>query len=338
MEIQSNTSLLAYNTFNLDVKADYLIKAKSITDLKDALLFAKSKAIDVLILGGGSNVLFRSDYKGLVILLETKGIEILKEDDKEVVIRAAAGENWNAFVEYCVKHCWYGIENLALIPGNVGTCPIQNIGAYGVEVKDVIDEVRVMDRSNFAEKTFKNNACQFGYRNSIFKGRAKGKYIITDVVFRLKKEGKLNTTYGAIRSELEKQGITKPTLKNVMDIVIHIRNSKLPDTKRLGNAGSFFKNPIIHESLFQKIKSQYPEIPYYPETNNHLKIPAGWLIEKAGLKGVRQGNVGMHEKQALVLVNYGGANSHELINYKNEVIKKVKLMFGISLEVEVNII
>ncbi|MGE0088005.1 MAG: UDP-N-acetylmuramate dehydrogenase [Bacteroidales bacterium] len=336
IEIKENFSLKKYNTFGFDIKCAYFSIFLNTNELKDTLLFAKEKKISLLILGGGSNVLFTGDYNGLIIQPAIKGIEIVSETTDYVDLRVGAGENWDEFVDYCVRHNWYGIENLSLIPGFVGTCPIQNIGAYGVEVKDTITKVETIEINTLKEHLFLNTECKFGYRDSIFKRDLKGKHIITHVHFRLKKNGAFLLNYGNLTDELKK--FDSFNLKNVRQAVINIRESKLPDPKVMGNAGSFFKNPEVETNIFEQLKNQYPAIPSYPQGNGRVKVPAGWLIEQTGWKGKSIGNAGVHSKQALVLVNLGNATGIEILNLAREIQKSVNQKFGIQLEMEVNIV
>ncbi|MGY0408950.1 MAG: UDP-N-acetylmuramate dehydrogenase, partial [Polaribacter sp.] len=288
---------------------------------------------------GGSNMLLTKDIKKLVVHLNIKGISIDKQDDNFVYITANAGENWHEFVLWCISKNYGGIENLSLIPGNVGTCPIQNIGAYGVEVKDTITKVEAIEIETGKRIAFSTKDCRFDYRNSIFKNELKERVIITAVSFKLtKKNHPLNTSYGAIETALSSKNIEKPTLKDVSDAVISIRKSKLPDPKKIGNSGSFFKNPVISKSQFITLHKKNPTIPNYTISDTEIKIPAGWLVEQAGFKGKRFGDAGVHEKQALVLVNYGNASGKEIYILAQKIQQSVFKKFGISLEIEVNVI
>ncbi len=335
MEIQQNISLKNYNTFGIDVNAKRFIAIRSVHELQQ--LVEKEKTL--FLISGGSNMLLTKDIDDLVVHINTEGICIDKEDDNSVYLTVNAGENWHDFVLWCIDQNYGGIENLSLIPGNVGTCPIQNIGAYGVEVKDVITKVEAVSIETGKLVQFSNAECKFGYRNSIFKNEVKGKYIITSVSFKLtKKDHILNTSYGAIETELASKNITNPTIKNVSDAVIAIRQSKLPDPKEIGNSGSFFKNPVISKSLFESLKEKFPNIPSYPVSDNEIKVPAGWLIEQSGFKGKRFGDYGVHEKQALVLVNYGNASGKDIYNLAQEIQTTIKENFSIDLEIEVNVI
>ncbi|MFT5248923.1 MAG: UDP-N-acetylmuramate dehydrogenase, partial [bacterium] len=275
----------------------------------------------------------------LVIHINLKGIEIISEDKGSISLKVMAGENWHDFVEYCIKHNYGGIENLSLIPGNVGTAPIQNIGAYGVELKDVFSSCSTISLNNLSEKQFNKEECKFGYRNSIFKNEEKGTFIITSVIFNLTKTNHNKSIgYGAIKEHLNNLQIENPTIKEISEAVIQIRKSKLPDPKELGNSGSFFKNPIINDIKFKKFHNNYPEAPYYKISNSEYKIPAGWLIEQSGFKGKRIGDAGVHKKQALVLVNYGNTTGKEIVSLSKKIQTKVKDDFGISIIPEVNII
>lgn len=337
MQILENISLKKYNTFGIDVAARYFVRVTTIRELKRAL--ASEQHPDKFILGGGSNILLTKDIDALVIHLDLKGISIISETENHVLIKANAGENWHELVLWCLENDFGGIENLSLIPGNVGTAPIQNIGAYGVELKDTFSECHVIVLENLEMKTLSKEDCEFGYRDSIFKGKAKGHYIITDVTLKLtKKQHKLHIAYGAIVSELEKRDITNPTIQDVSKSVIAIRERKLPDPKQIGNSGSFFKNPIISVKHYDELILKFPELPHYPISKSECKVPAGWLIEKSGFKGKRFGNYGVHEKQALVLVNYGSANGKNLLKLAELIKVTVRRIFDISLETEVNII
>ena len=335
MDIQQNISLKNYNTFGIDVYAERFVSITSVYELQRVLKFEK----DVFLISGGSNMLLTNDIEKLVVHINIKGISIDRENHNDIYLTVNAGENWHGFVIWCVENDYGGIENLSLIPGNVGTCPIQNIGAYGVEVKDTITKVEAIEIETQKLVQFSNEECNFGYRNSIFKNKVNGKYIITSVSFQLTK-GKhhLNTSYGAIETELNTQNIKNPTLKNISDAVIAIRKSKLPDPKEIGNSGSFFKNPVISKTLFLQLQKEYPNIPSYIISESEIKVPAGWLIEKADFKGKRFGNFGVHEKQALVLVNYGNASGKEIYQLAKKIQYTILTKFKITLEIEVNVI
>ncbi len=337
MHIEEYKSLKNYNTFSIDCSARYFVSVESIKDLKNVL--QQNIHSNIFILGAGSNMLLTQDVEALVIHINLKGIEVITEDQNSITLKVMAGENWHDFVKYCILNNYGGIENLSLIPGNVGTAPIQNIGAYGVELKDVFKECQTISIQNLSKKTFTKKECKFGYRNSVFKNEEKGNYIITSVTFKLTKiNHKKNIEYGAIKEELNKQQIKSPSLKEISEAVINIRQSKLPDPKELGNSGSFFKNPIINKISFEKFHKNYPNAPYYKLSNSEYKIPAGWLIEQAEFKGIRIGDAGVHKNQALVLVNYGNATGQEIISLSNTIQNKVKEVFGITIEPEVNII
>ena len=335
MEIKKNTSLKSFNTFGIDVMATSFVEVQSIEEVKSVLSNNKQP---LLILGGGSNLLFTTDFEGLVIKNNLKGITVVEENDSEIYLRIGAGEVWHEFVLYSIENGYAGIENLSLIPGNVGASPMQNIGAYGVEVKDVITEVEALHLKDYSLNTFSNEACEFGYRSSVFKTSEKGNYFITAVMFKLNKQAKVNTSYGAIDSELKRLEIENPTIKDVSRAVINIRSSKLPDPKKIGNSGSFFKNPVISEAQKNKILINYPDAPNYSQPNGDFKMAAGWLIEKCGWKGKRIDNYGVHDLQALVLVNYGGAKGSEIYSLSEQIIESVNSKFGIILEREVNIL
>lgn len=336
MEILKNQSLLNYNTFGINAEAAYFANATTLDEIKEALVFAKDKPI--LILGGGSNLLLLKDWEGLVLHIDLKGIDHLGEDNEYLYIKAAAGENWHQFVLYCIEQNFAGVENLSLIPGNVGAGPMQNIGAYGVELKDIFYELEALNRKDLSIRKFSKEECEFDYRSSIFKTSARDQYIILNVTFKLLREPKLNLQYGAIEEQLKGMGVTTPDIKDISDAIIAIRQSKLPDPAVVGNAGSFFKNPVISQEYFETLKSQYPEISAYPQANGTVKIAAGWLIEKAGWKGKRIGNFGVHANQALVLVNYGGAKGNDIYQLSEDIVLDIQAKFGIELEREVNMI
>ena len=337
--MRENVSLKAYNTFGLDVKARYFIEIHTIEELRSVLDSELFHSLPHLILGGGSNVLFTGDFDGLVILNRLKGIKILHETDNEVLIECASGEGWHDFVVYCVNRDWYGVENLSLRPGTVGAAPMQNIGAYGVEVKEVIESVEYFDLDNGEVHRIDAEHCQFGYRESIFKHGLKGRTFISSVVFRLRKGSfQPKLAYGDIQKVLEERGVKQPSVKDMSAAVIQIRSSKLPDPKVLGNSGSFFKNPEIEVEKYERLKVLYPEMPSYPTQPGFVKVPAGWLIEKAGWKGKRLGETGSHEKQALVLVNYGHAKGQDIYDLALNIISDIEKKFGIILTPEVNVI
>lgn len=337
--MQENFSLKPYNTFGVDVKAKYFIEVQTIDELKDAIHYSRTHGLPVLFLGGGSNILLTKDFGGLAIKLSLKGISEENLNDNEILVTAKAGENWHEFVMYSLQKNYGGLENLSLIPGNVGTSPMQNIGAYGTEIKDVFVSCTVLDLDNLELKTFNLEECRFGYRDSIFKQEGKGRYVILSVDFKLtKKDHLIKTEYGAIKTELENLGITDPTIQDVSKAVINIRQSKLPDPKVMGNAGSFFKNPTIPLSQFEDLKQKFENIPGYPN-GDVIKVPAGWLIEQCGWKGKQIGNTASHQLQALVIVNAtGNATGEEIYDFSTAIINSVQEKFGIELEREVNII
>jgi UDP-N-acetylmuramate dehydrogenase len=337
MRFEEHKSLKEFNTFGIESTARYFVSVHTVSELKQAL--ASTHHPKKFILGGGSNMLLTENIDALVIHIALKGIAVEPVGQNQVLVTAQAGENWHEFVRYCIDHGYGGLENLSLIPGNVGTAPIQNIGAYGVELKDTFVSCRAIHIATLEEREFSKEECQFGYRDSIFKNEAKGAYVITSVQFLLKsKDHILNTGYGAIQAELEKRQKTNPTIADVSEAVIAIRQSKLPDPKKLGNSGSFFKNPVLNASEFQEFRSQFPEAPFYEVSASEFKIPAGWLIEKAGFKGYREGDAGVHKNQALVLVNHGNATGPELWNLALKIQRTVQDIFGIYIEPEVNVL
>ena len=337
MQIQENISLQPYNTFGIDVSARFFVSIKSSNDLQE-ILSSRDIHSSLLVLGGGSNVLLTKDYDGIVLKNDIPGIEVLNEDEDHYYIKAGAGENWHQFVMHCVNNNYAGLENLSLIPGNVGASPMQNIGAYGVEIKDVFHQLEAFDLKEKTTRVFGLEDCQFGYRDSVFKQHYKDSFIITSVTYRLGKAPVYNTSYGAIQQELERMGITELSIKAVSDAVINIRSSKLPDPKEVGNAGSFFKNPVITTRQFQELKNDYPGIVAFPAGDGYIKVAAGWLIEQCGWKGFRKGDAGCYPKQALVLVNYGSASGKEIYDLSASIIDSVQSRFGITLHREVNII
>lgn len=336
MKILHNTSLKHYNTFGIDVNAKTLISVNTLEDLK--LVLKQNYSKDLFILGGGSNMLLTKDVDASVLHIDLRGRELLEAQEDHVVIKVNAGENWHEVVLWTLENNWGGFENLSLIPGNIGTAPIQNIGAYGVEIKDTLASVEAIDMQTLEMVEFSNEDCEFGYRDSVFKTKFKGKYIITSVIFKLNARNHfLHTNYGAIQEVFQNKGIQKPTIKDVSNAVIQIRQEKLPDPKVLGNSGSFFKNPVILSQQLDNLKDRFPHIPHYKVEENEYKIPAGWLIEKAGLKGYREGDAGVHKNQALVLVNYGSATGEEILNLSKKIQKEINELFGIELQPEVNI-
>ncbi len=349
MNIEHNISLKDLNTFGIDVYAKQFAAFKSIEELKECFAPKKPQTLPngrqasnlkphTLILGGGSNILFTKNIDGLVLKNEITGIEKIQEDTDHMYIKAGAGENWHGFVLHCLKHNYAGVENLALIPGNVGASPMQNIGAYGIEIKDVFQSLEAFDIEEKKMIVFDKAACAFGYRESIFKNKYKGRFIITSVTYKLSKKPVFNTSYGAIEAELEKMKAPGLSIQAIAQAVINIRSSKLPDPKIIGNAGSFFKNPEIENEQFEKLKNDFPNIIGYKLDNGHVKLAAGWIIEQCGWKGYRKGDAGCHEKQALVLVNYGNAKGSEIFDLSSMIIQSVLEKFNVTLEREVNII
>ncbi len=337
MKIQENISLKPFTTFGIDKKAKFFTTVETLDELKAALLAAKEKQLPVFILGGGSNILLTRDIDGLVIKLEIKGINLVKEEGDQLWVEVGAGEMWHELVLHSIAEDWAGLENLSLIPGTVGASPMQNIGAYGVEIKDVFDSLQAMHRETLEMQSFDAKACRFGYRESVFKQTFKDQYVITSVTFRLSKTPNFHLEYGAIREVLAANGIDQPSIRAISDAVIQIRQSKLPDPKEIGNAGSFFKNPTIPNAQFDALKASYPSIPGYPSAEG-VKVAAGWLIEQTGWKGKRIGEVGVHAKQALVLVNYGGGTGEEIKKLSEQIQASVYDKFGVQLQAEVNFI
>lgn len=337
MNIQEHVSLRPYNTFGIDVKARYFAEVTSIEELRWVL--QQNSYPDKLILGGGSNMLLTGDLDLLVILISLKGKEVVSSDKTHNEIRVMAGENWHELVLWTLEHNLGGLENLSLIPGSVGSAPIQNIGAYGVELKDHFVCCELMDMATQTLHTFSLEDCKFGYRDSYFKQEGKGKYVITSVTFRLtSKNHDLRTGYGTIAAELEKAKVLHPTIQDISSAVIRIRQQKLPDPAILGNSGSFFKNPVVSKKTFEKLQQSHPDIPFYKVGEDEIKIPAAWLIDSCGFKGLRQGDAGVHEHQALVLVNYGNATGAEILSLAQQIQEKVKNTFGIAIVPEVNVL
>ncbi len=337
MKLLQNYPLQDITTFHAQVFAKYYTVFSSVDFLRKTLTSPELKGMPFIILGGGSNVLFTGDFNGVIIRNAMEGMEVKSQDENNIYIKANGGEKWHDFVLYCVNRNYGGIENLSLIPGTVGAGPIQNIGAYGVELKDVLFEVETMNVHTLEIRNFSNAECKFGYRESIFKKEEKGNYIILSVTFKLNKNPKPNVSYGSLSKELEAMGISNPSIKDVSNAVIKIRSSKLPDPDKLGNAGSFFKNPTIPNADFEKLKSEHPNIVSFPATEGYTKLAAGWLIEQCGWKGKRIGDAGVHKDQALVLVNYANATGKEIYELSTKIIESVKEKFGVELEREVNI-
>ena len=338
MKINKNISLKSYNTFGIDVKAKFFSEIYDESQLKEILSFEEYKLLPKLILGGGSNVLLTKDFDGLVLKISIPGIEIVSENDEMVIVRAGAGEIWHKLVLFCVEKNYGGIENLSLIPGTVGAAPMQNIGAYGQELKAVFDNLNGVYIDDSQSAIYKKDECKFAYRDSIFKNELKDKFIITYVTIRLSKNPVINTSYGNLKSELDKLGYNHIGIKEVSEVISKIRQSKLPDPAVIGNAGSFFKNPEVSEEKFNQLKENFNEIIGFKLGNGKVKVPAGWLIESCGWKGKKVGNTGSHAKQSLVLVNYGNATGEEVLNLAKEIKKSVLNKFGIELKEEVNII
>lgn len=344
MMIQENISLKPYNSFGIDARAKYFTSFSSVEQLRDIInspyagLASNNDSQNPLVLGGGSNMLLTKDFDGLVMKNEVKGIHILKQDEDFIYVKAGAGENWHSFVMYCVENNYAGVENLSLIPGNVGASPMQNIGAYGVEIKDVFYELEAFHLEERTVRKFSLEECRFGYRESIFKGKYRNQFVILSVTYRLNKNPVFNTSYGAISQELEKMKVKDLSIKAISRAVINIRSSKLPDPKETGNAGSFFKNPQVSIQQFEELQKKYPSIIGFPFGEEQKKLAAGWLIEQCGWKGYRNGDAGCYPKQALVLVNYGNAKGSEILKLSEDIIRSVQEKFGVTLEREVNII
>ena len=337
LQIQENVSLKNFNTFGIDVSAKYFVEINHQDELVELFMDPQWLQVERLVLGGGSNMLFVKNFDGLVIRMNIRGIEH-RINHNEVFVEAGAGEVWNDLVNFCVAREYAGIENLSLIPGSVGASPIQNIGAYGVELKDVLCSCHAFKIATGEFRTFTNDDCRFGYRDSIFKNELKEKYIIVSVKFRLSLVPNINLKYGAIEQELANRNIIQPTIKDVSQVVSHIRVSKLPDPSTIGNAGSFFKNPVIGIDQFKEVQSKFPELVNYPAGDSFVKLAAGWLIEQCGWKGKVVGNTGTWKNQALVLVNHGGATGTEVYSLSSQIIDSVYTKFGVKLEREVNII
>ncbi|MBR5630280.1 MAG: UDP-N-acetylmuramate dehydrogenase [Bacteroidales bacterium] len=337
--MKTNINLQPYNSFGFDAVAKQFVEINAVSDLQTLIKSGALPRQKTLILSGGNNILFQNEvFDGLVIYINTKGIEIIKEGGNEVVVRAQAGEDWPDFVRFCVGKGWHGVENLAHIPGKVGAAPVQNIGAYGMELKDSFAQCEAMDLVTGETKVFTKEECRFGYRESVFKGELKGRYVITSVDFLLKKDAPLNLEYGNIKAYLEENGIPRPTLQQLHDVICTIRDAKLPDVKQIGSAGSFFKNPVIERAQFETLLKEYPTMPHYDEPNGKVKVPAGWLIEQAGWKGWRDEHVGVYDKQALVLVHYGGGKGQDIVQLAHRIQESVEEKFGIRISPEVNFV
>ena len=337
--MKTNVSLRPYNSFGFDAVAKQFAEINAISDLQALIQRGDLQCQKTLILSGGNNILFQNEvFDGIVVYINTKGIEILREDGNDVVVRAQAGEDWPDFVRFCVGKGWHGVENLAHIPGKVGAAPVQNIGAYGMELKDSFLQCEAMELTTGETKAFTKEDSRFGYRESVFKNELKGKFVITSVDFLLKKEASLHLEYGNIKTYLEQNGIENPTLQQLHDAICAIRDAKLPDVKQIGSAGSFFKNPVIERTQFEALQNDYPTMPHYDEPNGMVKVPAGWLIEQAGWKGWRDEHVGVYDKQALVLVHYGGGKGHDIVELAHRIQGSVEEKFGIRISPEVNFV
>lgn len=338
IKITENAALKHLNTFGIEAFSKWYTEINSLQDLQDLIQSDVFKKNEKLIIGGGSNLLFTRNFEGIVVKNNLKGISIGDDGGENVLVKAAAGEVWHDFVLWTINHAFAGLENLSLIPGCVGASPMQNIGAYGVEIKDVFESLEAMHLESGEIQNFSKEQCKFGYRESVFKHELKNKYIIVSVTFSLSKTAKINTSYGAINTELQAMGVGNPKIKDVSQAVINIRSSKLPDPKITGNAGSFFKNPEVSGKEMERIKAEFPDLVAYALENGHYKLAAGWLIEKSGLKGYTMGNAAVHDKQALVLVNKGNASGKEIYSLSEYVLQTVFAKFGVNLEREVNII
>ena len=334
--ISQNVSLKPHNTFGIEVFANRYASFSSVEELKNAL---NEKGEDeLLVLGGGSNILFTKDFNGFVIKNEIKGFEVIYENEDEAYVKVGAGEVWHTFVLECIERGFGGVENLSLIPGSVGASPMQNIGAYGTEIKDVFVDLEAYHIESGEIHTFDKKQCEFGYRESVFKRKLKNQYIILSVTYRLSMSHRINSSYGAIKAELDKKGIRYPKIRDVSNAVIAIRSMRLPDPAEIGNAGSFFKNPVVEKSIVDQLKTKFEKFPNYPAPDGKIKLAAGWLIEQAGWKGKTFGSYGVHKNQALVLVNYDDSSGSDIFDLSTQIIEDVKSKFGVQLEREVNII
>jgi len=336
--IQQHVNLKPHNTFGIAAFCDFFVEINSEADFKELVAMPVYQQQQHLILGGGSNILFTADFKGLVIKNNLKGIAVLHENDTSVLVKVAAGEVWHDFVMWCIEHNYAGLENLSLIPGCVGASPMQNIGAYGVEIKDAFEELEALSTTTAERRKFSKAECDFGYRESVFKRRYKNQYFITAVVYRLQKKASVNTSYGAIEAELKAMGVASPGIRDVSAAVINIRKSKLPDPNITGNAGSFFKNPEVSKEKYAQLKGDFPDLVAYPVGGEKFKLAAGWLIEQCGLKGHEINGAAVHTKQALVLINKGNCRGEDVLNLSGYVMQKVQEKFGVELEREVNIV
>ncbi|MBQ5957994.1 MAG: UDP-N-acetylmuramate dehydrogenase [Bacteroidales bacterium] len=337
--MKNNVNLQTHNSFGFHATAKYFVEINDADDLQRLINMPEFKQEKHLILSGGNNVLFTEElFDGIVVYINTKGIEIINEDENAVVVRAQAGEDWPEFVKYCVGKGWHGIENLAHIPGKVGAAPVQNIGAYGMELKDSFLQCEAVELTTGDKHIFTKDECCFGYRQSIFKSERKGQYVITSVDFLLKKSAPLHLEYGNIKAYLAEHGMEQPTLQQLHDAICSIRDDKLPNVKQIGSAGSFFKNPVICTEQFNSLKQQYPDIPHYPDADGMVKVPAGWLIEQAGWKGWHDEHVGVYEKQALVLVHYGDGTGKDIVALSQKIQQSVEEKFGVRISPEVNFV
>ena len=335
--ISSDVSLKSLNTFGISASAKFFSEASNEDQVRAIIQTNEFSSNDNLILGGGSNLLFTENFNGIVLKNNISGIEVIRETDEAVYVKAGGGVVWHDFVLYCIEKGWNGLENLSLIPGSLGASPMQNIGAYGVEIKDIFEELEAIHLKTGEINYFNNLDCKFNYRESVFKTSLKGEYLISRVTFKLSKKMNFNTSYGIINQQLEAMNITDLTAKSISDAVIAIRQSKLPDPKKIGNSGSFFKNPIVSNGQFEKLKLNFPNLVGYPSGDKSTKLAAGWLIDQAGWKGKKFNNYGVHKNQALVLVNYGGATGKEIYNLSEEIMQSIKQKFNVALEREVNI-
>ena len=335
--IESNVSLKKFNTFGIDVSSKLFSQVENEDQVRNVIQSSEFRNNTSLILGGGSNLLFTKNFDGIVLRNHIQGIEVIEDTKQHILVKVGGGVVWHDFVLHCIKKGWHGVENLSLIPGNVGASPMQNIGAYGVEVKEVFHELEAIHLKTGEIHYFNNSDCEFGYRESVFKNKLKGEYLISRVIYKLLKKGDFTISYGAIEKQLESMGVQELSAKSISDAVIAIRQSKLPDPKKIGNSGSFFKNPIIDKSSYDIIKSSFPDVVAYPAGKGFMKLAAGWLIEYAGWKGKTFGNYGVHKNQALVLVNYGGASGKEIYDLSEEILNSIKEKFRVKLEREVNI-
>ncbi|MAS51588.1 MAG: UDP-N-acetylenolpyruvoylglucosamine reductase [Flavobacteriales bacterium] len=335
--IESDVSLKNFNTFGIDVSSKLFSQAENEDHVRNVIQSTEFMRNSSLILGGGSNLLFTKNFDGIVLRNHIQGIEVIEETKEYVLVKVGGGVVWHDFVLHCIKKGWHGVENLSLIPGNVGASPMQNIGAYGVEIKEVFYELEAIHLQTGEIHYFNNSACEFGYRESVFKNKLKGQYLISRVIYKLSKKGNYTISYGAIEKQLESMGVQELSAKSISDAVIAIRQSKLPDPKKIGNSGSFFKNPIVDKSTYHMVKSNFPDVVAYSAGKGFMKLAAGWLIEQAGWKGKTFGNYGVHKHQALVLVNYGGASGKEIYDLSAEILDSIKEKFGVQLEREVNI-